>query len=97
MKKVFLFVMIVSVLLSFTACSNDKLITMDEFNDIENGMSYDKVCDIIGSEGELASETSIAGYETAIYTWKGAGSVGANANVTFQNDKVCSKAQAGLR
>lgn len=40
-------------------------ITMDEYNQIKNGMSYDEVCDIIGGEGELVSEAG----DAAVYTW----------------------------
>ena len=35
-------------------------------------------------------------YKSAIYMWEGEGSLGANANVTFQGGKVLSKAQMGL-
>ena len=62
-----------------------------------NGMSYEEVCDINGGEGELGSESSFMGASTAIYTWEGKGSIGANAVITFQNGEVVSKAQAGLR
>ena len=36
------------------------------------------------------------GYDTRIYMWKGEGSIGANANVTFQNNSLTAKAQFGL-
>ena len=67
---------------------------------IENGMTYSEVCKIIGGEGSLGSSVDMgigSEYETEIYEWKGNGSVGANANVTFQGGKVVGKAQAGLR
>ena len=75
--------------------SNGALITLDEFNKIETGMSYEDVVNIIGSNGTLSSESSIGNYTTQIYTWYG-NIFGANANVTFQNGKVVGKAQAGL-
>ena len=75
--------------------SKGALITLDEFNKIETGMSYEDVVNIIGSNGTLSSESSIGNYTTQIYTWYGS-VFGANANVTFQNGKVVGKAQAGL-
>lgn len=76
--------------------SNSALITLDEFNRIESGMSYEDVVNIIGSNGSLSSESSMGNYTIQIYTWYG-NIIGANANVTFQNGKVVGKAQVGLR
>ena len=70
-----------------------KTITMDEYNQIKTGMSYDEVCDIIGGEGELVSEAGGA----AVYTWEGKGAPGANAAISFYKGKVMAKAQAGLK
>lgn len=77
---------------------NDEYITMDEFNQIQAGMSYQDVVNIIGSTGELLSSVDIgdAQYKTEMYSWEGKGSVGANANVMFQGGIVSSKAQFGL-
>lgn len=77
--------------------NNSKYITLEEFNKIETGMSYDEVKEIIGSDGELLSTSSFNNYSISIYIWYGKGSIGANANVTFTNGKVSGKAQAGLR
>lgn len=77
---------------------NKETISMEEFEAIETGMSYEDVCGIIGSKGELASEVDTGlgeEYHTKIYTWKG-DSLGANANVTFQGGKVAAKSQFGL-
>jgi len=68
-------------------------ISMEEFNKIHVGMDYDEVCKIIGSDGELQSQSS----NIKIYAWDGDGSIGANASITFINDKVESKAQSGLK
>lgn len=75
-------------------------ITLEEFNNIETGMTYEQVVEIIGGEGTVLSETDITGneqYKTTIYKWDGEGSLGANANVTFQGGKVVAKAQIGLK
>lgn len=76
------------------------LITLSEFNAIENGMTYEQVVNIVGSEGDVLSSVDLgigAEYASAMYTWEGDGSTGANANVTFQGGKVISKAQFGLK
>ncbi len=86
--------------LSFAACDifeKEELITMDEFDEIEDGMSYEEVCDIVGSEGELSSESTVADYTCSMYSWEGKGSVGANAIITFSNGKVSGKSQSGLK
>ena len=56
----------------------------------------DEVVALLGGEGTLLSDTEIAGSKAQIYTWKGT-SLGANANVTFSDGKVTSKAQFGLK
>lgn len=68
-----------------------------EFDQIASGMSYETVVSIVGGPGELISESSLAGYVTKMYMWDGAGSLGANANVMFQNNTMISKAQFGLQ
>ncbi len=99
MKKTRIAVLVLAVALLLSACGGVKseLITMEEYNSLKEGMSYKEVVDIIGSEGEEVSSNNIAGYSTVAYSWEGHGSVGANANVMFQNDKLVSKAQAGLK
>ena len=79
---------------------NDGKITLDEFNQIQTGMTYEEIIKILGGEGTILSESNIGNseqYHTIIYTWEGKGSLGANANVTIQGGKVVSKAQAGLK
>jgi len=62
-------------------------------------MSYQEVFDIVGSRGTVLSEVDVGlgdEYYTAVYYWDGEGSLGANANITFQGGKVSAKAQFGL-
>ncbi|MBS4869348.1 MAG: DUF3862 domain-containing protein [Eubacterium sp.] len=77
--------------------NDSEYITLAEFNQIEAGMTYDEVCNIIGSKGTESATSSVAGYNTSIVTWYGNGLAGSNANVTFQNGKVLGKAQVGLK
>ena len=75
-------------------------ISLEEFNKIKTGMSYKEVCSIVGGEGTLGSSVDVGlgeEYKTEIYQWTGDGTIGANANVTFQGGKVISKAQIGLQ
>ena len=78
---------------------NPPTISLEEFEQIQIGMSYQEVFDLVGSRGELLSEADLGlgdEYYTAIYSWDGEGALGANASVTFQGGYVTSKAQAGL-
>ncbi|MDR6225131.1 DUF3862 domain-containing protein [Desmospora profundinema] len=75
--------------------SSDTTLTMDKYNQIENGMSYDEVVEIIGFEGEENSQNEVAGVKTVMYTWQN--SDGSNMNAIFQDDKLNSKSQFGLK
>lgn len=75
---------------------NSKYITLEEFNKIENGMSYEEVKNIIGSEGTVNSDTQVGDYKLVIYSWYGEDKV-SNATFSFQNDVLTSKAQIGLK
>lgn len=72
-------------------------ITLSEFNKLQSGMSYEEAVKIIGSKGEVMSESNLLGIHTIMYSWSGGGSAGANAIIMFQNDRVISKTQIGLR
>lgn len=79
---------------------DDSKISLSEFNSIQNGMSYEQVCEIVGGPGELLSDVDIGigtQYAGQVYMWEGNGSIGANANVVFQGGVVVSKAQFGLK
>lgn len=111
-KLIFALVLSIVLVFTFCGCDTNSLtrntdadiiksdatISLAEFQQIETGMTYEQVCSIVGGEGTLSSNVDIgvAEYKTEIYQWSGEGSIGANANVTFQNDKVVSKAQIGL-
>ena len=76
----------------------DPGISMEEFEQIENGISYEEAIKIIGGEGEVMSEVGEKGtqFYTVMYTFEGEGGFGSNANLTFQGGKLNAKAQIGL-
>jgi hypothetical protein len=80
---------------SATTAAPVKGVSMAEFNQVQNGMTYQQVSTIFRSPGTLQADTSVAGYHDQMYMWNGT-TVGANANVTFTNDTVSANAQLGL-
>ena len=70
-------------------------VTMANFNRIRNGMTYAEVVSILGQPTQELSRTEVAGIETVMYQWDGG--FMANMNAMFQNGKMVSKAQFGLR
>lgn len=79
------------------ASVNPVSMTLDEFDRIAAGMSYQRVVAIVGGPGEVLSESDVAGLHTIMYKWDGEGDTGANASVMFQDDAEINKAQFGLR
>ncbi len=87
-----------SVQKSISGVEDDsEYITLEEYNQIDTGMTYDEVVEIVGSAGTVSSEVESGGYKIVIVTWYGNGLTGSNANVTFTNDAVTAKAQVGLK
>jgi hypothetical protein len=76
---------------------NPPSISLEEFKSLYDGCSYQDAVRIIGSRGELVSETSFGENHTEMYQWEGSGSAGANANAMFQNGKLVGKSQYGLK
>lgn len=87
-----------SYIINQNISNNNDLITLSQFEKVQTGMTYEEVVNILGSQGELLSETDI-GYEeyfSQMYQWYGVGILGANANFIFQGGKLTSKSQYGL-
>lgn len=76
---------------------SSEYITLEEYNKIDTGMTYEQVTEIVGSEGTVSSQVESSGYKIIIVTWYGNGVAGSNANVTFTNNSVTAKAQVGLQ
>ena len=70
-------------------------ITLSNYERLQTGMTYEQACEILGKAGTEMSRTEMAGYVTVMYGWQGDGV--ANMNAMFQNGKLVSKAQFGLK
>jgi hypothetical protein len=66
--------------------------TLGEFNQIHQGMTYDQVTELVGSQGVRISEAG----NVAIYNYRGTTPMG-NATVTFTDGKVTGLGQFGLQ
>jgi len=74
--------------------NKDAGITLDKYNQVTEGMTYDEVKAILG-EGQLTSQVKIMDTESIIYSW--INKDGSNANFTFSGDKLDMKAQFNLK
>jgi len=74
-------------------------ITLEKYERIKTGMTYQQVKGIIGEEGTLSSETELNEYSGKIYTWKQGYEIKdlGYASFLFQDDKLVSKSQVGLK
>ena len=80
----------------FGVASGDQVkVTLDMYNQVQTGMSYDEVKGIFGGEGTLMSQSEIAGYSSEMYQWSGK-SLGSNCVITFSDGAVDAKSQYGL-
>lgn len=71
-------------------------LTLSNFKKIKMGMTYKEVAMLIG-EGEISSQSEQGKISILIYSWTNNSLFGANCNVIFQNDKVTTKSQIGLK
>lgn len=97
-----LVIIIASLGSSDDIADSDKL-TLEKYNQIENGMTYEEVVEIIGFEGTPEAEVGEKGsaYYTVSYRYIGDdqvnGDLGANASFMFQGGKLNMKSQLGLK
>lgn len=70
---------------------------MAQYQQLRDGMSYAEAQRVLGGPGEELSSSTIGNIRTVMYKWDGDGSIGANMNAMFQNDRLTMKAQHGLR
>jgi hypothetical protein len=72
-------------------------VSLAQFQQLRDGMTYGEAVGVLGGSGTEQSRSNIADIVTVMYSWPGSGSLGANMNAMFQNDKLVVKAQFGLR
>ena len=70
-------------------------ITRAMYAEIQTGMSCDQVRKITGRDGVELSRNEFGDVETVMLSWENGG--GGNMQIVFQNDRVVSKSQFGLR
>lgn len=78
----------------------DTYMTMEKYNKIKNGMTYEQVVKIVGCEGTLLSSSDFGGGSTTHnYSWASkpvADGLSYGATVIFIDGRVTSKYQIGL-
>lgn len=74
--------------------STDAKVTLEKYNQVKEGMSYDQVKGILG-EGQIMSQTKLMDIESTMYSW--INSDGSNMNCTFSGGKMALKAQFNLK
>lgn len=75
--------------------SDPPVVTLTEYEEIREGMTYEQVKGIIGAPGQELSRSDFSGYTTVMYSWTNPN--GSNMNAMFQNGRSVRKAQFGLR
>ena len=76
--------------------SKEKFITLENFEKLEIGMSYESVCEILNSKGKLSSESAIGSKKIKTYTFQDEGALFENIVLSFIDDKLQTKMQMGL-
>ncbi len=71
-------------------------VSMENYNLLQTGMTYEQVVEILGEEGTEMSRVEALGSPTVMYMWKAGGFSAGNMNATFQDNELFSKAQYGL-
>lgn len=79
-----------------TVTQKQEKMTLEKFNKIETGMTYQQVVDIIGEEGTLSTESSYGSQSMKVYYWYASNGI-SNATVSFMNGNVTAKSQIGLK
>lgn len=85
------------VLVSGAAAASDCKVTKKQFDTVQPGMTLAEATQLLGCAGEELSVSEMAGHRTVMLKWDGRGSFGANMNAMFQNGKLVTKAQFGLK
>ena len=75
--------------------TKDVKVTLEQYNQIKDGMTYEEVVEIFGGKESTSSESEIAGIKSEIKAWNGNGTFSV-ATIGFTDGEVSSKSQTGL-
>ena len=75
--------------------TKDVKVTLEQYNQIKDGMTYEEVVEIFGGKESTSSESEIAGIKSEIKTWNGNVTFSV-ATIGFTDGEVSSKSQTGL-
>jgi hypothetical protein len=75
--------------------SGDAELSLDKFNQLKNGMSYEDTVEIMGGEGSQILSSGEGKYKIETYKWEGPNFQ--YVMLTFMGGKMNSKAQNGLK
>jgi hypothetical protein len=81
-------------IIDYTILGLKMTVTMDKYNQVKEGMTYEQVKAILG-EGQIISQTKIINAESIMYEW--INKDGSNMNGTFSGNKLQAKAQINLK
>ena len=70
-------------------------VTLEQYNQVQDGMTYDEVVSIFGGKENSSSESEIAGIKSEVKTWSGNGTFSV-VSIGFTDGQVSSKSQTGL-
>lgn len=79
-----------------SALASECRVTKAQYDALSDGMTYSEAVRVLGCEGEEMSSSSLGNIKTVMLMWEGRG-LGANMNAMFQNDRLVTKAQFGLK
>ena len=68
-----------------------------KYDRVKTGMTYSAVVEAIGFTGKEMSRSEFGGSSAVMYAWEDEESIGANMTAMFQDGKLISKAQLGLK
>lgn len=71
-------------------------VTMEIYQKIKNGMTYNEVVNLIGADGKPVVSAGDGEYKTECYEWPGDSGDYSSVDVTFQGGVVAGKLQIGL-
>lgn len=88
--------LVIGLIIGVTSAPSQGFITIQEYNQIREGMTYDRVEEVVGGWGELVDRTEINENTISVYVWHENETSDTYATITFENGRVIDKVQSGL-